>query len=335
MRILFVLAGQHLPHMINGETVELHAMCKRLIAARHEPLVVCRGPSDDTAGRDGEASPQFDYTVIRVADPIAAMFEMMGRLAPDATVVLGVDAAARAMAFAGASRKRLHLRFGSVLYGFPAPPPGEPSELRYAVISSYLAGFARAYLGFEPQRLTMLIEPDDYRCERTGNAVLFVNPIAVKGANVVAAIAARLPHRDFLVVPSWVPQRGFPHVPIRLPNVEWAASSLDMRRYYARARLVLMPTIVEEGWGRVVSEAQVSGIPAVASDRGALPEAVGPGGVVLPLAAPVERWCEAVEAMFTDAPRYAALSAAASRHAARPEMAPDQVVARFLRFAES
>jgi glycosyltransferase involved in cell wall biosynthesis len=92
---------------------------------------------------------------------------------------------------------------------------------------------------------------------------------------------------------------------------------------------------MEEGWGRTVSEAQISGIPAIVSDRGGLPDTVGPGGVVVPLAEPVERWCREIDALFDDAAHHAALSAAARRHAERPELAPAAVMARFLAFIGS
>ena len=45
--------------------------------------------------------------------------------------------------------------------------------------------------------------------------------------------------------------------------------------------MALAPSLVEETWGRIVSEAQVSGIPALGSDRGASPETVTAGGVVM------------------------------------------------------
>src|SRR5262249_21620774 len=57
----------------------------------------------------------------------------------------------------------------------------------------------------------------------------------------------------------------------------------DMRTVYCDTRILLVPSQWEdETWGRVVSEAQLSGIPVITSDRGGLPESVGPGGIVLP-----------------------------------------------------
>lgn len=328
-RILFVLGGRFLPGNVTGENVSIDALCRRLAARGIAPLLVCAREPAPVA----DFKPPYD--VIRVDEPVAAMLEMKGRLAPDATLVCGLAAALRLAESGLVPEGNLHLRLGNVFYGLPEPPPDVKRRLRIAVVSRYLSDFARAYTGLEPVRIPPLFEPERYRVERRGDAVLFVNPVAAKGANLVAAIAARLPHRRFLVVPSWAPHASSPPIGLDLPNVEIAERALDMRVHLARARLVLVPTIVEEAWGRIVSEAQVSGIPAVASARGGLPETVGPGGMVIPLGEPIERWSAEIEALFEDGPRYAALSAAALGHAARPEMAPDTVVARTLEFLAS
>src|SRR3546814_2686176 len=62
------------------------------------------------------------------------------------------------------------------------------------------------------------------------------------------------------------------------PNLRLQARTHDMREVYRRTHTLLVPSQWEEAWGRVVTEAQFSGIPALASDRSGLPEAVGPGG---------------------------------------------------------
>ncbi len=63
-----------------------------------------------------------------------------------------------------------------------------------------------------------------------------------------------------------------------------------MKQVYRSAKLILMPSMWEEAWGRVATEAQFSGIPVIASNRGGLPESVGPGGVLLDPDGPLEPW---------------------------------------------
>ncbi len=50
------------------------------------------------------------------------------------------------------------------------------------------------------------------------------------------------------------------------------ANTLDPRHFYRVTRVLLVPTLVSEMFGRVAAEALANGIPVLASDRGALPE---------------------------------------------------------------
>ncbi|MGB1007917.1 MAG: glycosyltransferase, partial [Thalassobaculaceae bacterium] len=111
-----------------------------------------------------------------------------------------------------------------------------------------------------------------------------------------------------------------------LPNVTWRPATDDMRVCYRAAAVVLAPSLVEETWGRIVSEAQVSGIPALVSDRGALPETVGAGGVVVGADASLDDWCAALTRMWDDRAFYDQLTVAARAMAVAPARAPQRVL---------
>jgi glycosyltransferase involved in cell wall biosynthesis len=98
-----------------------------------------------------------------------------------------------------------------------------------------------------------------------------------------------------------------------------------MRAIYRQTRILLVPSQWEaETWGRVVTEAQFSGIPVVASARGGLPEAVGPGGLVLGHDEPATVWAGAIGDLWSNADRYRQFSEAALKHSARPAVDPDR-----------
>jgi glycosyltransferase involved in cell wall biosynthesis len=82
-----------------------------------------------------------------------------------------------------------------------------------------------------------------------------------------------------------------------------------------------------------VSEAQISGIPALAARRGGLPESVGEGGLLVDADADLAGWERAFERLWDDPREYAARSAAARVHAARAEIQPEAVIAAFLAHA--
>ncbi|MCW5770428.1 MAG: glycosyltransferase [Rhodospirillaceae bacterium] len=330
-RILFVTIARYLPRAISGDVVSTDALCLRLAAAGHEPIVVCAA-EPEPLDPGTFARP---YPIIRLPDPLAGMMEMVPRLEPDAVVARGPQPAAAAAHWAVARRRRLHVYFTSIAFAQGFPPPERSSRLRYAANSPFLVHLAAALVGKKVVHVPPLIEPERYRCDPAGDAILFVNPVAAKGAHLVAAIAERLPHRRFLVVRAWPDLAAHRHVAMPFANIEWAESAADMRPIYAQTRLVLMPSIWEETFGRVVIEAQISGIPTIASDRGGLKATVGAGGIVLPFDAPVERWCETIEMLMNDGRRHASLSAAAKRRTARSDLRPEAVMARFLDFVDS
>jgi glycosyltransferase involved in cell wall biosynthesis len=63
-----------------------------------------------------------------------------------------------------------------------------------------------------------------------------------------------------------------------LTNLNRMANTPDPRDFYRLSRIVLIPTIWQESFGRVAVEAMASGIPVLASDCGALPETLGGAG---------------------------------------------------------
>jgi len=91
-----------------------------------------------------------------------------------------------------------------------------------------------------------------------------------------------------------------------------------------------MPSQWEEAWGRVATEAQLSGIPVLASRIGGLPESVGPGGILVEPTAPLDDWLAALSRMWDDKQQYEALAQEAPKYSQRPQIQPDLIVDRLL-----
>jgi glycosyltransferase involved in cell wall biosynthesis len=83
-----------------------------------------------------------------------------------------------------------------------------------------------------------------------------------------------------------------------------------------------MPSIVEETWGRVAGEAQARGIPVIASTRGALPETVGDGGLLIDVHGPLDAWIDAVARLASNDALHRRIAQAARAHAARAHARP-------------
>ncbi len=131
----------------------------------------------------------------------------------------------------------------------------------------------------------------------TRERILFVNPSAEKGVNIVAMVAllmeARRPDIQFEVVESrgsWHEHLGAVSRHLGKPreslqNVTVTPHTNDMRPIYARARLLLMPSLWWESYGRVLVEAMMNGIPALITNRGGMPEGIENAGIILQLPA--------------------------------------------------
>ncbi len=186
----------------------------------------------------------------------------------------------------------------------------------------------------EPFLVPVLVQPRLYLTETLRRVVTFVNPRQLKGLDIAIGLATARPDIPFEFVESTsLAPKAMQSLAVRLSahgNVRLIRRTDDMREIYHRSRLVLMPSLCIEAWGRVVSEAQVSGIPALASSSGELPETVGPGGITVDREAPLSDWVAALGRLWDDASEYQRYAEAAMRHASRPEIQPDAVISRMM-----
>lgn len=126
--------------------------------------------------------------------------------------------------------------------------------------------------------------------------LLFINPVPEKGALWVARLALWLEQRRPDIVLEVVESRGKWSDIVRavtealgqpprasLSNVVLTANTSDMRPVYARAKVVLAPSLWWESAGRVLAEAMLNGIPAMCTNRGGMPEMIQDGGILLRL----------------------------------------------------
>jgi glycosyltransferase involved in cell wall biosynthesis len=178
-----------------------------------------------------------------------------------------------------------------------------------------------------------VVRADAYIAASTGSRILFVNPTPIKGVELMFTLAAECPDIPFLVLESWNLEpnwRALCRLRARkLGNVEWLEPTDDMRAVYAKSRVLLMPSVWEESFGRTVVEAQLNGLPVLASRRGALPDNVGAGGLTLDPHEPVQVWAEALRRLLAGHAEFgAAARAQALRHAAMTPLIVAQLLGR-------
>jgi len=192
--------------------------------------------------------------------------------------------------------------------------------------SPYLAEHYRQSLGLRSTPLEPAIEWDDVEApDDMRRFVTFVNPSPHKGSMLFARLADMLgserPDIPMLVVQS-ASTAGALNAILGLdfgkyPQIMAAPATPRAADFFALTRILLVPSVFAEPFGRIAAEALINGVPPLVSDRGALPQTVGAGGLVLPLPAwltperqelpskeEAQPWFEAVCELWDNPARY-------------------------------
>jgi glycosyltransferase involved in cell wall biosynthesis len=120
-------------------------------------------------------------------------------------------------------------------------------------------------------------------------AVLMVNPCAVKGISIFLALAAHFHDCEFAVLPGWGTTAEDRRDIDGVLNIRVLPNCRHIDEALSQTRVLLMPSRWFEGFGLIVMEAMLRGIPVVASDAGGLLEAKQGTGYVIPVP-PIERY---------------------------------------------
>jgi glycosyltransferase involved in cell wall biosynthesis len=178
-----------------------------------------------------------------------------------------------------------------------------------------------------------LVTESDYIVERASpDCVTFINPRPVKGYDIFLSLVPLLPEVRFLVLEAWPLGPELAEVEARLdafPNVEFVRQLADPREVYARTRLLLVPSVVEEGGPRVIREAQLNGIPVLGSPRGGVPEMIGDAGRIVAEYEVPAAWARAIRELLGDRDHYQHISRAALLNAHRDELTTSGILRRF------
>lgn len=206
--------------------------------------------------------------------------------------------------------------------------------------SEFISKLVRQHFGLESPVLYPPVELQQYLTNRAHpEYVTMINFIEGKGGALVLDIARLLPKQKFLLVEGyWSGPYGSTSesllAKMRLsPNVELHSWTPDLRPIFSRTAVLLVPTRWEEPFGRVVLEAQVNGIPVIATRSGGLPEAVGGGGRLIPPSAPPEVWAQSLDELLSDRDLYNEMSKRACENVKRAEFNPEAIVERFVDLA--
>jgi len=299
MRILLTATASYAPPR-GGATRSNLIWLDALAHAGHACRIVC-GP----AGEGAELRHHESIEVHAVAEP-AHRVQVLGRqireFRPDWVLVSSEDLGH------GLLREARHAAPGRVVYLAHTPqffPFGaaswnaEPEAARMVAEAAGIVAIGRhmaQYIEDALGRTAAVIHPPiygpgpfaGYRNFERG-AVTMINPCAVKGISIFLETARRLPGRRFAVVPGWGTTSEDRRALARRENVRVLPNVPRIDTVLAETRVLLMPSLWYEGFGLIVMEAMLRGIPVIASDSGGLKEAKNGTGYVIPVR-PIERY---------------------------------------------
>ena len=339
MRILFVTTNKHLPELRGGMEVNTHELSMALLERGVSVGVLCGLAGVGLTGISARLRRKFlrdpcprdmrlGYPTWRSYDSIPYIDSVTALFKPDILVIQGgADFVPMVTTCLGRGRPLvcyLHTQDRLLLSGEILEHP----ESSFMANSNFQKSMhpEKKFLGVVPP----IVPAENYTTATSRSFAIFINPSPHKGLGIALSLAKARPDVTFLFV---VNRKGFKPKQQswnRLRNVKLVGPVRDMRSLYRRTKLVVAPSQWLEPWGRVATEAHFSGIPVLASDRGGLPEAVGPGGLCIPADAPLPVWLRAFSGIWDDPVRYRQLCEAARQYSQRREISRDAIVDSFL-----
>jgi glycosyltransferase involved in cell wall biosynthesis len=343
MKILLVNGTPYLPQVCGGLEVNTHDLATELVRRGHEVSVLAKLSFRDLYGvrtavsaglrRRPHTDHDLGYRVLRSREPSQSVADLG---AADIAVIQNGHPLKVTQALARRGIATIIYNHGTGFDSWPAEDSNAHPALMpvagYLSNSHFTASRFRTLYGIDSDVIPPVFRSERYRTDRQGKFVTFINPVAVKGVDLALAVARRCRNIPFCFVKGW-PLSPLDRVRLKrklkkLPNATFR-ENVEMKDIYRATRVLLVPSQWQETWGRVASEAHYSGIPVVASNRGGLPESVGPGGVILPFDAPVNQWVEVINRLWSDEAYYRKKSDAALAYSKRPALDIERQIVAF------
>ncbi len=345
IRILLASKHPHYPQGGGGLERNTHELCLHLLRQGAQPAVMCDLLADGSmlglrnrlarTARPRERFPVdhgLGYPVYRGWESEDGAQEVLARFQPDVVIAQSARPAPLLQSFGNAVPRMAY--FHEVLHLTDLAALNAMGGIGLLANSGFTARKMVELAGVMPAVIVPLIDPSLYAAPRTPQNVLFVNTSPRKGLEIAFRLAETRPDVHFDFVKSWILTPGekseMAARAAKAGNITLHSTTNDMRPLYSRAKLLLAPSQLDEAWGRVATEAQINGIPVLASDRGGFPESVGPGGLLVPSDAPLASWAAAFSELWDDSARYANYADKALAYSKRSEIDPAVVVSTFV-----
>jgi glycosyltransferase involved in cell wall biosynthesis len=127
----------------------------------------------------------------------------------------------------------------------------------------------------------------EYNLPDNREYIVSIGSEIIKGRKIMEKIDKEMPNYKFMIV-----GREFDK-PIQKNNILYYPWQKDVLNVYNKARIVLVPSVLEEAFGRVAVESMALSIPCLGSDRGGIKEALNDDFIIKDLEN-IQEWKEKI-----------------------------------------
>jgi glycosyltransferase involved in cell wall biosynthesis len=153
-------------------------------------------------------------------------------------------------------------------------------------VSEYLSDYIYKYSGILAVHIPidLIASTDGISCGAFDNPfVTMINPCALKGISVFLGLADIFTEVEFAAVPTWGTTINDRVALESRSNIRLLGPVDDIRIIFRQSKVLLVPSLWAEAWGRIALESMLYGVPVLVSARGGLPEATMGLPCVLPV----------------------------------------------------
>ncbi len=297
MRILLAASASYDPPK-GGSTRSNLVWLRAMAANGHKCLVISGGDADQETLRDGvriRSVAQFGRNGHRVGEAVA-------EFDPDFVLVSSEDLSHALLREAHRAAKDRLIYLAHTPQWFPFGPEAWHADaaatallqdaLAIVSIGEHMANYIERHLG----RKTEIVHPALYGeapwpeyDNFNKQSVLMINPSVVKGLPIFLELARRFADKEFLALKGWATTKADEVAMRALPNVRVLETVAGIDEVFAESTVFVAPSLWYEGFGLVVTEALLRGIPVLASAHGGLNEAAASSRYRLPVK-PITNW---------------------------------------------
>lgn len=177
--------------------------------------------------------------------------------------------------------------------------------------SNYMSSVCKTIYGVKSEIVYPFIVLKNYVSDnkyfKKSKITFMGNGFKHKGIDILMKIAFKMPTYNFQVVGdfnSTFSKYKFLLQESKYRNIEYFKTTNDMRNVYANTKILLVPSLWQEPFGRVCIEAMANGVPCIVSNKGGLPESLGDCGIVIDNPFDINAWIKAIQRLMNDQALY-------------------------------